>query len=74
LPAPESRSPLSVGIEWASRATTLGLEFVAPALLGHLADRQFGTSPAGILVGMVAGFAIGMLHILRIARDASRPG
>jgi ATP synthase protein I len=70
---PGRRSPLSVGVEWASRASTLGLEFALPPLLGALVDRKLGSAPAGILVGMVLGFAVGMMHILRIARDASRP-
>ena len=31
---PESRSALAVGIEWASRVTTIALGFSLPALLG----------------------------------------
>lgn len=68
----EPRSNLSVGIGWASRVTTVGLEFVVPALLGVLLDRQLGTSPLALLTGAVLGFAIGMVHILRIAREGDQ--
>ncbi len=51
--------------------TTLGLEFALPALAGHVVDRKFGSAPVALLVGMVAGFAVGMMHILRIARGPS---
>ncbi len=69
----DSRSPISVGIEWSAKISTIGFEFAVPALFGHFLDRQFGSNPIGLLVGMVLGFSVGMLHILRIARDASKP-
>jgi len=68
---PESRSPLSVGIAWASRVTTLGLEFALPALAGYYLDQRWRTAPVLILVGTTLGFAVGMMHLLRIARGTS---
>ncbi len=68
-----SRSPLSLGIEWAVKVTTLGMTFAIPALLGSLVDRFAAKSHVGLLVGMVVGFGAGMLQILKLARDASRP-
>ena len=68
----DPRSPLSVGMEWASRITTLGLEFSLPAVAGHFADRRLGTAPVILLVGMTLGFALGIFHLVRIARDSSR--
>ena len=67
----EPRSALSVGMEWASRVTSVGLEFVLPALLGALLDHWWGTSPVALLVGAVLGFAVGMMGILRIAREGA---
>ncbi len=69
----DQRSPLTVGIEWSAKISTIGVEFAVPALLGHFLDRQLGTKPVGLFLGMVIGFTFGMLHILRIARDASKP-
>jgi hypothetical protein len=70
---PDQRSPLSVGLDWASRIAALGFEFSLPPLAGYGVDRWLGSAPVGILVGMVVGFGVGMMHILRIARDASKP-
>jgi hypothetical protein len=69
----ERRSPLSVGIGLASRLSTLGFEFAVPPLLGHYLDRRLGSAPVALMVGMVLGFTVGIIHILRFARDASKP-
>lgn len=68
----EPRSALSVGIQWASRVTTVGLEFVVPPLLGVALDRWWGTNPLAMLTGAVLGFVAGMMQILRIAREGTR--
>ena len=70
----EPRSNLSVGLDWASRVTTVGLEFVVPPLLGHWLDLRLGTSPVVLLIGAVLGFALGMMQILRIARRGTGDG
>jgi hypothetical protein len=73
VPGPVPRSPLAAGIDWASRIGALGLEFSLPALLGHFLDGKWGTRPWGLLGGMILGFTVGMIHLLRIARDSSGP-
>jgi ATP synthase protein I len=60
---------MAVGWEWASRVTTVGLEFALPPVLGALIDRRLGWTPALTMVGAVLGFVVGMLHLLRIARE-----
>lgn len=67
----EPRSNLSEGMAWASRISSVGLEFAVPPLLGALLDRQLGTSPAALLIGAVLGFGIGMMTILKIAREGT---
>lgn len=69
---PEPRDPLSLGIMWASRVTTIAVGFVVPTILGYYVDRWLGSRPAGILVGTVVGFAAGMLQLVRIARGEPR--
>ncbi|WP_406693738.1 AtpZ/AtpI family protein [Singulisphaera sp. Ch08] len=69
---PEPRSRLSVGMQWASRISTIGLEFALPPLMGAGLDRWLRTSPLATLIGAVLGFAVGMMHLLRIAREGSR--
>jgi ATP synthase protein I len=56
---------------WASRITSLGLEFALPALGGVYLDRRFDTRPWGTLIGSALGFALGMWHILKIAREGT---
>ncbi len=69
----EPRSNLSVGMAWASRITSVGLEFAVPPLLGALIDHGIGTSPALLLLGAVLGFALGIRRVLSFARDGARP-
>ena len=66
------RTPLSMGVAWASRITTMGLSFALPLVAGYYADRRLGTKPALFLVGMVFGFAVGILQFMKIIRDSSR--
>lgn len=56
--------------------TTLGSEFataeVVGCALGWWLDQKWGTSPWGIILGAVAGFALGMYIILRAVRELDR--
>lgn len=71
-PNTPSRSPLSVGLEWATRLTALGLEFSLPVLLGYWADRRWGLAPWGVLGGAVLGFIVGFLGLLQMVRPRAR--
>ena len=75
---PEPRSPLGVGLELASRVTTIGLEFALPAAAGYGLDSWLRTMPVATVIGVVLGFLVGMLHAVRhfsrvLRRAASRP-
>ena len=67
----EPRSNLSVGLSWAARVTSVGLEFALPPVLGAWLDGWWGTSPWALLAGTASGFALGMAHTLRIAREGA---
>lgn len=69
MPSEPPRSPLSVGVYWASRVTSLALEFTLPALAGMYVDKQLGSMPLGTIIGAVLGMAVGMLHVLQFAKD-----
>jgi ATP synthase protein I len=70
---PEPRSNLAVGIQWASRVMSLGLEFALPPLAGVFLDRRWHLAPLATISGAVLGFVMGMMHVLRIARERSGP-
>jgi len=65
----DSRSGIAEGIQWASRITTIALEFSIPALLGFGLDRWWGTTPWATVAGAILGFVLGMTQTLRIARE-----
>jgi ATP synthase protein I len=65
----ESRSPLALGMEWASRITTIGLMFALPAMLGYGVDSWLHTTPAGTILGAGLGFVSGMLQTVRMSRQ-----
>jgi F0F1-type ATP synthase assembly protein I len=67
------QTPLALGLAWASRVTSLALEFVLPTLAGWWLDGKLGSRPVGMIAGAAVGFLIGMLHLLQIARNAPRP-
>jgi ATP synthase protein I len=64
-----SQSLLSLGLQWSSKITSIGLEFSIPALLGFGVDRWLRTAPWATVAGAVLGFVLGMMHTLRIARE-----
>jgi F0F1-type ATP synthase assembly protein I len=69
---PEPRSPLAVAVQWASRITTVGLEFALPPLAGVYLDRYWSLRPLATVLGVLIGFAVGMVHILGIAREGKK--
>lgn len=69
---PDRRSPLAVGMEWASRITSLAMEMVVPALLGYWGDQKWGTSPWCVIGGAVVGMLAAGLHFKQMADELSR--
>jgi F0F1-type ATP synthase assembly protein I len=63
----DDRSPWALAMEWASLVTTIGMEMVLPTLGGFALDRWLGTLPIFLLIGAVLGFALGLLHLLKLA-------
>jgi hypothetical protein len=55
-------------MDWASRVTTIALEFALPPLLGAWADSRWSTGAWFTVLGALLGFAVGMMQILRLAK------
>jgi ATP synthase protein I len=80
---PDGRSALSIGMDWGTRVTAIGLEFAVPAFVGFGLDRWWGTAPWMTILGALLGVGMGMLHLIRLAselsasaekRQSTRPG
>lgn len=65
-PAPQDST--ATGWTWATRVSSVGLEFAVPALAGWWLDSLWGLRPVGVIAGATLGFAIGMLHLLKISK------
>ncbi len=48
------------------------MEFVIPAVFGLWVDRYWRLAPLGVIAGAIAGFAIGLFHLLRIVSESNR--
>jgi ATP synthase protein I len=69
LGRPEPDSVVSLGVRWATRVTSIGLEFALPPLLGGYLDRRWGSGSLLTIVGALVGFLSGMVHRLALARE-----
>lgn len=68
----DSRSPISIGMDWGARVTSIGLEFALPAVLGHFLDKWLGWTPWLTIVGAILGMTSGMIHILRLPAELAK--
>ena len=72
---PDRRSPIAVGMQWASRITSLALELVVPTLLGYWGDRRWGTAPWLVVGGAVIGLLAAGMHFKQLVDElGGRPG
>lgn len=73
----ESRGPQSSGLSGIGQAMKVGSEFVAGVIvgfvIGYTIDRLFGTTPWGMIVFLLLGFAAGTLNVMRAAGVAKDP-
>lgn len=65
----QQRSALAVGVEWASKVSTIAMGFSVPPLIGFGVDRWCGSTPVATLVGVLLGFVSGLFQTLRLAKD-----
>jgi F0F1-type ATP synthase assembly protein I len=77
IPRPPSRNArerreASIGWRMAGLGMQTSSEVIAGALIGWGLDRWFGTAPAWLLAGGIAGIAVGLTTLIRGAMKANR--
>ena len=74
---PEGRGPQLSGLSGFGQAMKVGSEFVAGVIvgfvIGYTIDRLFGTTPWGMIVFLLLGFAAGTLNVMRSTGVAKDP-
>ena len=68
---PGSQDPKELGFYFA--LSQVGVEMVAPMLLGLVLDSYLGWKPWATLLGGAIGFVGGLAHLVVLANSANRP-
>ena len=68
----DQRSSIAVGLDSASRITTLSVQMVFLGLLGYWLDRKAGTRALFTLIGFSLGMTLGMWQLIRFTRLPER--
>jgi ATP synthase protein I len=68
----DGRPPMVAAMWWVQQITSIAVEMALPAWLGHWADERWKTEPWLVGVGAFLGFAVAMLHLLRLANQTPR--
>ncbi len=68
----DGRPQMAVAMRWVHQITSIGIEMVLPALVGHWADVYWGTEPWLVSVGALLGFTVAMMHLLALAKQSGR--
>lgn len=64
----DGRNAVARGYALASQATSIGLQMAIPTVVGWWIDSKWKTTPGFLIGGVVLGFAVAMLEIVRLAK------
>lgn len=70
----DGRHAAARGYVLASRVMSISLQMALPPSCGWWLDKQFGTAPWFTIAGVVLGFTVSMLELLRLAKDSDDSG
>ena len=68
----DDRSPFAEAAEWTSHVTTVAAEMALPSLGGYWIDQRLGTKAVFLVLGALFGLALGIWHLLRLTKTASK--
>jgi F0F1-type ATP synthase assembly protein I len=66
---PDDRSPIAIGMGWASMIMAVSAQMIAPPLVGYWIDQRLGTKLVFLLAGVLLGVAMGTMGMLRIVKS-----
>ena len=66
----DGRSAVARGYVLASRVMSISLQMALPPSCGWWLDNKLGTAPWFTIAGVVLGFTVSMLELLRLAKDS----
>jgi ATP synthase protein I len=66
---PPPQSPASLALRFGGE---FGAAVIVGALLGYGVDHFLHTSPWGLLIGLMLGFATGVVNVVRVAQSYNR--
>jgi F0F1-type ATP synthase assembly protein I len=69
---PDDRSPVARAAEWATAAITVGVEMVAPILIGAWLDARLGVKFVFVALGGILGMSAGIWSLVRIVEPLRR--
>jgi ATP synthase protein I len=70
----DGRNSVARGYVLATRVTSIGIQMALPPTAGWWLDVRFGTSPWLTIVGVILGFSISMIELMRLAKDSEDSG
>ncbi len=65
----DGRSSAARGYVLASRVTSISIQMALPPGVGWWLDERFATSPWLMIVGVLLGFSVAMLELLKFAKE-----
>ena len=65
----DGRSSAARGYVLASRVTSISIQMALPPGIGWWLDERFATSPWLMIVGVLLGFSVAMLELLKFAKE-----
>lgn len=70
----DDRSPLAIGMSWATTIMALSAQMAVPPLLGYWVDQRLGTRLVFLFLGLALGVTLSTLGLIRIAKQQAGPG
>ena len=68
---PDTRSSMAQAVGWSSRITAISLGMGLPGLFGYWIDKQLGTEPVFLILGVVLGLTSGLWQLVKLAEKGT---